>query len=153
MEKILISSCFLGANVRYNAKIKPLSHPLITLWQKQQRLVSICPETSGGLSTPRPAAEIQKKGLIITATGTNVSQAFQRGAQQALQLCLQHKIKFALLKESSPSCGSSVIYDGSFTNKKVAGQGLTTQLLRKYNIKIFSENTIEQLAEQLQLNK
>jgi uncharacterized protein YbbK (DUF523 family) len=149
MEKILISSCFLGENVRYNAEIKVFIHPLITLWQQQKRLISICPETSGGLNTPREPAEIQQQGLIITRSGTDVSQAFKCGAEQALKLCKQHQIKLALLKESSPSCGSSTIYDGSFSHKKIAGEGITTRLLRQHNIQVFSENSIELLAQQL----
>ena len=150
MDKILISSCFLGERVRYNAKIKPLLHPLIERWQSQNRLIAICPEVSGGLSTPRPAAEInQHDQKIITTSGEDVSEFFHRGANNALQLCQKHQIRFALLKEGSPSCGSAQIYDGSFTNQKMKGQGVTTALLNAHGIAVFSENTIEQLAEQL----
>ena len=72
---------------------------------------------------------------------------FELGAKQALDLCIKHKICFALLKESSPSCGSKFIYDGSFTGNKITGQGVTTQLLRLHDIKVFSELTITQLAK------
>ncbi|MDX2367636.1 MAG: DUF523 domain-containing protein, partial [Colwellia sp.] len=58
-------------------------------------------------------------------------------------------IRFALLKESSPSCGSTFIYDGSFTNNKVLGQGVTSQLLAQHNIKVFSENKLETLEKLL----
>lgn len=146
MEKILISACFLGENVRYNGKIKTLFHPIIEQWKKQNRLIAVCPETVGGLATPRPPAEQQANGLIITTTAQNVTSAFHLGAQHALSLCKQHQIKYALLKESSPSCGSSFIYDGSFSNKKINGQGVTTKLLREHNIIVFSEHNIEQLA-------
>jgi len=149
LQKILISSCLLGEKVRYDGKqILPLPS-LISLWQVQGRLISICPEVCGGLKVPREPAEQQANGEIMTISGANVSAAFKHGAEQALQLCLQHNIHFALLKESSPSCGSQTIYNGSFKGEKISGQGVTTQLLRAHNIHVFSELTINQLAEQL----
>lgn len=149
-DKILISRCFLGDNVRYNSKVSTLVHPLIALWQQQQRLISICPEVSGGLSVPREPAEIQKSSSeVITKSGINVNAQFNLGAQQALILCQLHNIRFALLKESSPSCGSTFIYDGSFTKNKVLGQGVTSQLLAQHNINIFSENQLEKLEKLL----
>jgi len=145
-NKILISSCFLGEIVRYNGIKAPLIHGLITQWQQQQRLIAICPEVSGGLAVPREPAEQQNKlGKVITVSGQDVSHQFKHGAQQALALCQKHNIRFALLKESSPSCGSGTIYDGSFTNQKIAGKGITTQLLEEHGIKVFSEYTIEKL--------
>jgi uncharacterized protein YbbK (DUF523 family) len=149
-DKILISRCFLGENVRYNNVVLTLAHPLIVLWQQQGRFIPICPEISGGLSVPREPAEIQKSSnKILTKSGINVSTQFNLGAQQALTLCQQHTIRYALLKESSPSCGSTLIYDGSFTNNKVLGQGVTSQLLAQHNIKVFSENTLEALEKLL----
>jgi uncharacterized protein YbbK (DUF523 family) len=149
LQKILISSCLLGEKVRYDGKQISSMSSFISLWQAQGRLISMCPEVSGGLKVPREPAEQQVNGEIITISGDNVSTAFKRGAEQALQLCLQHNIHFALLKESSPSCGSKTIYNGSFKGEKISGQGITTQLLRAHNIHVFSELTINQLAEQL----
>ena len=150
MQKILVSGCFLGAKVRYNAQIKPLLHPLLQRWQQQQRLIVVCPEVDGGLPVPRKAAERQQhSGLVINTANEDVSQAFYAGAQRALALCQHHQIRYALLKEASPSCGSTIIYDGSFSGKKIAGQGITTELLRQHGIEVFSELTIEALAQQL----
>lgn len=146
-DKILISRCFLGDNVRYNSKVIPLCHPLLTLWQKQNRLIALCPEVYGGLSVPREPAEQQpNKGNVITVSGADVTNAFNTGAKQALALCRQHHIRFAVLKESSPSCGSTLIYDGSFSNKKIPGQGITCQKLTQEGIKVFSENNLQALA-------
>ena len=164
MNKILVSACFLGERVRYNAEIKTFSHPLLKRWQKEGRLVMLCPEVAGGLPTPRPPAEIQQSaiqsdsiqqsnsqgnvnaGEVITINGCNVTQAFVSGAKHALEVCQHQQIQFALLKESSPSCGSAQIYDGTFSGKKMAGQGITTKLLQQYGIQVFSEKTIEALA-------
>ncbi len=149
-EKILISSCFLGHKVRYDGQSKRLTHPLLEKWLRQDRLLGICPEILGGLPVPRPAAEIEiKTHKVLTKAGGNVTEQFESGAQQTLLLCKQHGIRFALLKESSPSCGSSLIYDGSFSNKKIDGQGICSQLLIKNGIKVFSENSIELLADLL----
>jgi len=150
MDKILVSGCFLGELVRYNGENKPLSHQLMTLWQKQNRFISICPEVVGGLSVPRSPAEIDPEtSRVISREGVDVTAEFLIGAQSALSLCHKYMIKFALLKEYSPSCGSKEIYDGSFTNKKKLGQGITSQLLYSNGIEIFSEETIEQLVEKL----
>lgn len=59
MEKILISSCFLGNKVRYDGGDNLLTHTTLTAWKKEQRLVVICPELAGGLTTPRAPAEIR----------------------------------------------------------------------------------------------
>ena len=146
IDKILISRCFLGENVRYNSEIIPFKHKLLTLWQQQDRFIAICPEVFGGLSVPREPAELQSNNKVVTILGEDVSKQFQLGANQALTLCLQHNIRFALLKESSPSCGSTFIYDGSFSNKKIAGQGVTSKILTQEGITVFSENNLEELA-------
>ena len=150
MEKILISACLLGINVRYNAVPKSFSHQCIANWQKQRRLITVCPEVSGGLATPRAPAEISPKGdIVITTLGNDVTLEFKRGAEHALHLCQRHNIRFALLKESSPSCGSSNIYNGHFTGVKKSGQGITAQLLTRHGIEVFSEQTIDGLIQAL----
>ena len=149
-EKILISRCLLGDNVRYDSKTIPLKHKLLNIWQKQNRIVPICPEVAGGLSVPREPAEQQPNSeRIVTISGVDVSQQFNLGAKIALSLCRQHNIRFAVLKESSPSCGSTLIYDGTFSNHKVEGQGTTTKLLIQKGIYVFSENNLQELANLL----
>ncbi|ALO33529.1 hypothetical protein CMT41_01430 [Colwellia sp. MT41] len=145
-DKILISACFLGERVRYNGEVKALASQLLSQWQSQGRLISVCPEVISGLPVPRPPAEINPKTLqVITIDSVDVSQQFSQGAQQALRLCQQHNIRFALLKESSPSCGSNTIYDGSFSQQKIVGEGITTKLLRQHGIQVFSEFYLKQL--------
>jgi len=152
-DKILISRCLLGENVRYNSETIALKHPLLTLWQQQKRMIAICPEVSGGLPVPREPAEQQPNSdRVITISGLDVSTQFSFGAKLALTLCQQHNIRFAVLKEFSPSCGSTLIYDGSFSNKKIAGQGVTSKLLTQKGIKVFSENNLQELADLLDKN-
>jgi uncharacterized protein YbbK (DUF523 family) len=106
----------------------------------------MCPEVSGGLNTPRPAAEIMassSKLIIATENQHDVTEAFIRGATKALELCKKHNIHIAILSESSPSCGSNTVYDGSFTRTKIPGAGITTQCLRGHGIQVFNQFELE----------
>lgn len=152
MDKILISSCFLGNKVRYDGGDNLLVDAALLRWKEEQRLVVICPELAGGLSTPRPPAELQHKGgriLVKTVTGQDVTNEFEQGANKALMLCQKHNIRFALLKESSPSCGSTTIYNGEFKQQKTPGQGVTSAILRANGIQVFSENNLHLLINEL----
>ena len=131
--------------MRYDAQSKPVNHPVLQRWHANGWLVPFCPEQAGGLPTPRPAAELQQDGRVMTGGGKDVTAPFLKGAEQALALWQQQKIKYALLKESSPSCGSTNIYDGHFRGKKIAGEGMTSHLLRTHGIRIFSEQQIDEL--------
>lgn len=144
--KVLISACLLAQRVRYDAKIIPVSDPLIKEWLAQGILLDVCPEVCGGLKTPRAPAEIQQTGLITTETGTDLSQAFKMGAEKTLRLALQHKIKIAVLTERSPSCGSGLIYDGQFNRTLISGQGVTSKLLRENGIQVFNQFQLQQVA-------
>ncbi|KTF09814.1 DUF523 domain-containing protein [Pseudoalteromonas sp. H105] len=148
MEKILVSSCLLGKPVRYDGTGHTLSHPQITTWQLQGRIVPLCPEVAGGLPTPRPAAEIIEH-RVMTIEGGDVTTAFKLGAQKALQICMFHNIRFALLKESSPSCGRNTIYDGTHKGNKIAGMGLTAEILVNNGIEVFSESQMPALIKAL----
>ena len=88
-SNILVSACLLGSPVRYNGTDLLQDHPLIKKWQKQNRLISICPEVAGGMSVPRAPAEIQKgdgkavlggKSKVIDSEGEDVTKAFIKGA-------------------------------------------------------------------------
>ncbi|MCW8331468.1 DUF523 domain-containing protein [Photobacterium sp. SDRW27] len=149
MEKILISACLYGHAVRYDGQDNLINHPQLETWKAQGRLVVLCPEVSGGLPTPRPPAECQPNGQVISIVGDDCTAAFQAGAQQAVELCRQHHIKLALLKENSPSCGSHFIYDGQFSGTKIPGQGLTAAALKDNDIQVFSEHQIDELTAAL----
>ena len=79
---------------------------------------------------------------LLSNEGKDVSESFIKGAKETLKIAKIFNCTEAILKEGSPSCGSSFIYDGSFTGKNICGQGVTTDLLRKNNIKVISENQV-----------
>ncbi len=148
-SKILISACLLGQAVRYDGQAKHYPHPLLDKLIQQNRLISFCPECAGGLETPRPAAEIQNNGKVINELGQDLSLEFKKGAKLALELCQKHKIKIAILKANSPSCGNEFIYNGKFIGKKVPGMGVTAKYLSLHGIKVFNENQLNQLYLEL----
>ena len=74
-----------------------------------------------------------------------ISFQFERGAELAFNICLAMKIKIAILKENSPSCGVHKIHDGSFSDKLIDGMGVTTEFLKRKGIKVISENEIDTL--------
>lgn len=148
MEKILVSACLLGQAVRYDGGDQGLSEPLLERWLSEGRVVPLCPEIAGGLSVPRRPAEIVSEVplRLLNDIGEDVTEAFTRGAETALELAQQHGIHFALLKESSPSCGPTWRYDGRFQRRKIPGQGVTARVLREHGIVVFNETELEQLA-------
>jgi len=146
MEKILISACLFGENVRYDANNTLLDDPLLESWRAEGRLVPLCPEVAGGLPIPRkPCERDPETNRILSKDGEDFSDAYQSGAKIALELVRQHNIRFALLKERSPSCGVNVIYDGHFSGTKIPGQGLTTQYLNTHGVKTYSEFDLNRL--------
>ena len=99
----------------------------------------------GGLPIPRPKSEINGD-KVINIIGKDVTQNFKEGAEKALQLAKENKVLFALLKQSSPSCGTKTIYNGNFENVKVSGMGVTAKLLFENGITVYSEEDIENLC-------
>lgn len=159
MNKILVSACLLGNKVRYDADDVPTESVWLDEWNAEGRLVAFCPEVAGGLSVPRLPAEIQTDdgGAVLDGTakvldnqGNDVSENFINGAKKALETAQSNNIGIAILKEKSPSCGSSFIYDGTFASVRKIGQGVTTALLERNGIKVFSDLEIESAAEYLE---
>ena len=144
---ILVSACLLGIDCKYNGLNNKNENVLKYLEGKEY--IIACPEQLGGLTTPRNPSEIVKIGeneindyKLLSNEGKDVSENFIKGAEETLKIAKIFNCTEAILKEGSPSCGSSFIYDGSFTGKKICGQGVTTDLLRKNNIKVISENQV-----------
>ena len=149
VTKIIVSACLLGAPVRYNGTDKKTNHPILQRWVEEGLVVSVCPEVLGGLGTPRPPAEIvQIDGTrrVRANTGRDVTAEFERGAREAIEQAVRHGARVAILKEGSPSCGSTYVYDGTFTATRVSGEGVTTAVLRAHGIRVFSETQLEAAA-------
>jgi uncharacterized protein YbbK (DUF523 family) len=146
--KVVVSSCLLGSPVRYDGRDKKSNHPVLQRWLDEGRVVSVCPEMLGGLGTPRPPAEIVPGTQgVITSGGEDVTAAFREGARTAGEQASAFNVRVAVLKEGSPSCGSTFVYDATFSGTRVAGAGITTQLLRSRGIAVFSEEQLDAANE------
>lgn len=142
--KLLISACLLGVCCRYDGASKQYAG-MQELLQKHT-LIPVCPEQLGGLATPRAPSERQGD-RVVSKVGTDVTDAYRRGAEEALKLCKLYGCDAAVLKERSPSCGAGQIYDGTFTGTLTVGDGVTAELLRQNGIPVYGESEIESLSE------
>lgn len=138
---VLISACLLGLSCRYDGQSK--QYPAVSQLQQREdiHLIPFCPEQAGGLPTPRDPSE-RKGEAVITSGGRDVTEAYRRGARQALELARLFHCSLAVLKEKSPSCGCGRIYDGSFTRTLTDGDGVTTQLLKENGLTVIGEGQI-----------
>lgn len=139
---ILVSACLLSVNCRYNGQGQTM--PTTAQLLKKHNLIPICPEIYGGLSTPRESSEI-KNGRVISQNGKDLTEYFERGAQEVLKLSKLYNCKYAILKEHSPSCGYKKIYDGTFTGTIINGNGILAALLAKNGLNILNENETNKL--------
>lgn len=144
MVKVLVSACLIGHNTKYDGKNNLKEE--VTKLTSFCKLIPICPEVDGGLPTPRIPSEI-RKNQVINKDGLDVTNEFRLGAKKALDYALKENIKYAILKEKSPSCGVYQVYDGTFTGTKVKGMGITTKLLRENGILVFNEDEVSKLIE------
>lgn len=161
MEKIVVSACLVGAKVRYDGADNYCDNMVFCKWLAEGRMVTVCPEFASGCSVPRPPVEIvginsgagvfNGTSQVMTKGGIDVSDMFISGAKTALNLVLQNSIKIGILKNKSPSCGCSKVYDGSFSKIVIDGDGVTASLLKQEGIEVYSEDEIYKVVERLKI--
>ena len=158
MIRILVSSCLLGERVRYNGDDAVCASEILDRWREEGRLVPFCPETAAGLPVPRSPAEIaggdgfavlRGRAIVGDSTGTDVTALYLKGARQAVDLALAEGVRLAVLKDGSPSCATSYIYDGSFRRQRDAGAGVTAAMLSEAGIRTFNERQVADAAAYL----
>lgn len=134
---ILVSACLCGVNCKYNGK-NNLNEEMLELLKKGEVLL-VCPEQMGGLETPRNPSEIKiinNEVKVFMKDGRDVTENYKKGAEEVLRLAKELNIKKAILKKKSPSCGCGEIYDGTFTDKLISGNGITAALLLENGIEV-----------------
>ena len=156
MHVILVSACLLGHPVRYDGRGAGLESRVLRRWATEGRVIAMCPEAAGGLPTPRPPAEISRaaggslvldgSATVIDAVGRDVTSSFVKGADQVLAVAGARGVRIAVLKDGSPSCGTTYTYDGSFTGRRVFAPGVTALRLLRAGIRIFSEAQLEEAS-------
>ena len=148
MRKILISACLCGHNCTYRGDNNYVDLRIIKDWIDEDRLIPVCPEVKGRLGIPRNPSEIQGDRVVMS-DGRDVTEEFERGARETLEIALEEDVIFAILKENSPSCGSNAVYDGTFSGKRIPGEGVTAALLKKNGIKVYNELQIVEAYREL----
>ena len=138
--KILVSACLLGCPCRYDGKSVPCE--AVIRAADAHTLIPFCPEIYGGLATPRCPAERQNN-RVVTRDGRDVTEEYERGARLALETARLLGCTHAVLKEKSPSCGSRLIYDGTFTGTLIPGEGVTAALLRQNGIRVLPASDVK----------
>ena len=148
MEKIIVSACLAGCPCRYDGKAQ--TDRTAAMLVAEGNAVPVCPECMGGLPTPRIPAEIVGgsgedvlcgNARVIAWDGKvrlDVSDAFIKGAEEALRIAREAGAGEAILKANSPSCGFGTIYDGTFSGTRKEGNGVAAALLSQNGIKVRS---------------
>ena len=131
--KILVSRCLLGERCRYDGKRIPDAE--VIALGREHTLIPVCPEMLGGLPCPRTPCEVRGE-RVVSRDGEDRTDAYRRGAEEALRICRENGCEKAVLKARSPSCGKGIIYDGSFTGTLTAGDGVTARLLEENGISV-----------------
>lgn len=147
MEKYVVSSCLAGIPCRFDCKAKP--NEIVMKMIEEGKAIPLCPEQLGGLSTPRPAAEVKNvdgKMCVFTKNGEDVTQSFLLGAKIVLDFMKTHNITKAILMKNSPSCGK-ITYDGTFTNTLGNYPGITAKLLMDNGIEVISSDELGGIYE------
>ncbi len=143
---ILVSACLLGLDCRYDGG--NTAHKGLLDFLKDKEFVMVCPEQLGGLQTPRNPCEIlgedgeavlEGGARVIDNKCIDVTTQFVKGAEETLKIAKIYNASMAILKERSPSCGSTKIYDGKFHGKLKVGKGVTATLLEQNGVEVFSE--------------
>jgi len=148
---IIVSGCLLGIPCKYDGGTNLSKTVKGFLTDKSYAMV--CPETMGGLTAPRPPAEIVGD-KVINDQGEDVTEAFRLGAEKAWRLACERaeekgeEITLAILKARSPSCGSGRVYDGTFAGVVTDGDGIFTALLKEKGIKVITEEELEDYLEE-----
>src|SRR3989339_74710 len=142
----LCSACLLGIKCRFDGQSKP-NHQVLSILS-QETLIPFCPEQLGGLATPRPRCEIKNgsgedvlhhKAQVVDEQGKDYSPYFLAGAQESLKLAQTLHIDTAIMRKKSPSCGCGLIFDGTFSDTLIPGDGVTTALFKAHGIKVIPE--------------
>ena len=130
---IMVSACLAGENCKYNGgnnrnkKVEALFNG--------NRIIPICPEVMGGLSTPRVPSEIVH-GIVMNKDGVNVDREYRCGAEMVLKIAEREQPDLVILQSRSPSCGVKQRYDGTFTGTLIDGPGLTAELLMRHGFRV-----------------
>lgn len=140
MAKIIVSSCLLGENCKYNGGNN--YDPSVVAFLEGREVISVCPEVLAGLGIPRITIEI-KAGLVTRRDGVVVDAAIRTAVAQILEQIKEEDIACAILKARSPTCGVHQIYDGTFSGTLTDGAGVLAQALKDAGYTVLDNEDIK----------
>ena len=132
-KKIVVSACLMGRNCKYNGG-NNYNEKLVAML-KDREIIEVCPEVAAGMPIPRPAVEILN-GRVIREDGSDWDDVYRKGVEVVLNQLKQEDIDYAVLQSRSPTCGVKQIYDGTFSKKRIDGQGILAKELAERGIKL-----------------
>lgn len=138
--KILVSSCLVGCNCKYNGGNNLNAN--VVGFLKDKEIIEICPEMLAEMSIPRASAEIVGE-FITEYNGNNVHKDYEKGVALALEKIKNEDIDLAILQSRSPTCGVNHIYDGSFTGKLIRGKGIFAKALINNGYRVIDSEDVK----------
>jgi uncharacterized protein YbbK (DUF523 family) len=110
---IVVSACLCGAEARWDGGHRHT--PAALARAGEAVLLPLCPEVLGGLGCPRPPCALEHPDGAAVLTGASgarddrgapVGAALRAGAERMAALAVLAGATSAVLKQSSPSCGT-----------------------------------------------
>lgn len=84
---------------------------------------------------------------MVTEDGRDLTALYEKGVAETLARLGGASVTLAILKARSPTCGSGEIYDGTFSHRRVPGDGLLARALKERGIPVRTEEDIARLME------
>ncbi len=148
-KTVLVSSCLLGLPTRYDGSDN--YSPVVAEYLQRHKLIPIpvCPEQLAGLPTPRRKCwficgdgndVLNGCGSLCDEADNDMTEAFSRAAEETYKIAELTGCKLAILKQRSPSCGTSHIHRNGELRK---GMGVAAAKLQKAGIRVLSEDDLE----------
>ncbi len=135
--KIVISSCLLGNNVRYNGTSKKDIY-ITDILLKWFVPIPLCPEVDCGLTVPREAMNLYQNNSEIRLSTINTSIDFTQKVNSWMEseesLLKDREIVAYILKSKSPTCGvlNTKIYNNSGKLINRYGSGLFYNFIKEH---------------------
>ncbi len=140
---VVVSACLLGEPVRWDGAAR--NHPRATLpllADPSVELLPLCPELLGGMGCPRPAVHFAHgdgdapDARVVDTAGRDRTAELRAGAVRADALATLAGASAALLKERSPSCGTTAVHGPA---GPTAGSGMFAATLRRRGLALATE--------------
>ena len=148
---LFVSACLVGFKCRYDGEFKTDARVLRSI--AAYSWIAVCPEQYAGLPTPRiPMAfeggsgldVLEGKARIVQVDGGDVTSRLVSASRILVRLAEGWRVRCAILKERSPSCGVTRIYVG---DRLVSGRGVFAAMLAETGVTIVSEEQIVSKGE------